>query len=498
MRTSLSASVSRSQGANKATESYAFYVALTDTIMGLVERMRRSDPAQLRYGGMDLSHAFEAMLYFAGVHDPGLVGLHENPQDVHAARLLEGSPSRLLARNGFGQGPALRLAANRDRIAGLYRMAKRAMASRAGNGPITLEKNAASAPLLFFARSPRFARYFRPFADRLTGRCAFLVPGEDQTLRAMPLQWGHPVLPYQSVPGPHKTAGRMLLDYAPHLLAFANGMEQALAQSQARLVVVLEGNSPEDEIVNRVAHKLGRRTACLQQGWSPIVHPGFRNLSYDELLVWGEGFAELLAPYNRAQHFTAVGNHQLRLQPAGERSGVLFCFQAFEKWLGGAQSAEAMLSLAERVADGDAPVYLRPHPVAPFPDPVLARLSRRPNIRIEPPSQVELAEAFAKARISVSTYSTTILESAAAGTVPVIFNTTTMPRYWPDVDAAGAGLEIRDIDTAESTIRRLLTDPVFFDSFTGPMASFAARFFKTVGPAALTEVETVLLRLAKG
>lgn len=498
MKTSLSASVPGSPGRKKASESYAFYIALTEAIMTLVERVRRSDSAQLRSGGMDFSHAFEAMLYFACVHDPGLIGLHENPGDVDAARLLQGAPARLLAQNGFAQDAALRWVARRDRIAGLYKKVKRAVGSGGNNAPITAEKSAAAAPILFFARSPRFAHYFRPIADRLRGRCAFLVPDGDEALRAMPPQWGHPVLSYRGAAEPQNAAGRMLADNAPHLLNCAKGLEQALLQSEARLVVVLEGNSPDDEIVNRVAHKLGRRTACLQQGWSPIVHPGFRNLSYDDLLVWGEGFAELLAPYNPAQHFTAVGNHQLRLHPAGERSGVLFFFQGFEKWLGGYQSTEAMLSLVERVAESAVPVYVRPHPVAPFPASVLARLSRWPNIHVEPPSQVALADAFAKARISVSTYSTTILESAAAGTVPVIFNTTTMPRYWPDVDAAGAGLEIGDIDAAESAIRRLLADRPFFDSFAAPMADFAARFFRAVGDPALTEVETVLLRLANG
>jgi hypothetical protein len=500
VKISPSGSVSKTAKSAKSPESYAFYVAVTDAIMALMGRVRRECPAQTRFRGMDLSHAFEAMLYFSSIHNPGLVGLHANPRDRHAAKLLGGSSARLLAMNGFAQGAAFRAVAKRDRIGKIYHAMKRIVFRSAALPSVAQEGPATEAPILFFVRSARFARYFCPIADGLKGRCAFMIPGEDEALRALLSEWSIPVLRYHVATRPHGTMGALLAHCSPYLAAIAEGIELPLAQSQARLVVVPEGNSPEDEIVNCVAHKRGLRTACLQQGWSPIVHPGFCNLSYDEFLVWGDGFAELLAPYNPGQRFRAVGNHQLRFHAREGRSGVLFFFQGFENWLGGRESAEAMLELAERVADADpaTPVFLRPHPVVPFPDDVLARLSQRSNIHVEPSSQVALADAFTKARVSVSTYSTTILESIAAGTVPIIFNTTSMPRYWPDVDAAGAGLEIRDIDEAESAVRRLLMDQAFFDSFAAPMATFAARFFQATGDTALAAIGTALSRLSEG
>ena len=47
---------------------------------------------------------------------------------------------------------------------------------------------------------------------------------------------------------------------------------------------------------------------CIQQGWSPIVHNGFRNMSFSAMLTWGEGFAELLRPHNPAQRFVVTGS----------------------------------------------------------------------------------------------------------------------------------------------------------------------------------------------
>jgi hypothetical protein len=327
------------------------------------------------------------------------------------------------------------------------------------------------------------------------------VPAQNTPLAAAIGEWSIPHLTYKVIPGTFPAdTGRVLRKYAPYLIDFAQGVEMALKSTGARLVVVPEGNSAEDEIVNRVARKLGMNTACLQQGWSPIVHPGFRNLSYTEMLVWGQGFADLLQPFNPAQHFSCVGNYQLPTasHSANSGTGVLFFFQGFDNWLGGRASAEAMLALAERLAgcDTGVPVYLRPHPSAPFPSELMARIASKPNLIVEPGDRVSLAEALAKAKVSVSTYSTTILESVAAGVVPIIFNTTTMPKYWPDVDAAKAGIEIRDLDSAETCILNLLKGPSGTSDFLAPMQALADQFFCARAEAALENICTRLKLLA--
>jgi hypothetical protein len=318
--------------------------------------------------------------------------------------------------------------------------------------------------------------------------CAFLVPADRPELLTIITGWGFRCRTYSALAALEGISGHALDDAGRYLAMRAQSYRASLADSAARLVVVPEGNSPDDEIVNRVAHAQGRKTACVQQGWSPIQHPGFRNMSYDRMLVWGDGFAELLAPTNPAQHFVAVGNHNLaEKSDAVTHVGVLFFLQGFSDWLGERSATEALLLLAEQVAAAmpHMPVYMRPHPAVPVPSAVAARLARFPNIQIESPSQISLAQALAKVPFSVSIYSTTILESIAAGVVPLVFNTTALPRYWPDVAAAGAGLEIRDPEAARQALVALLTDPAAPARFQAGMQAFAESFFRYRGDRAL-------------
>jgi len=446
-----------------------FHQALTAAILDLVASRRRRDPATFSYAGLDLSHAFEVGMYFSCVHDAALERLFHNPSEMAAAASLGGLDAMLLARHRFAHGRALAIVNVRLALYRLARRIKRGIFPR----PSAIDQKQMShgdAAILFLARSLRFAQYFRPFAERLGRHCAFLAPADQPELLTAILGWGFPCRTYGASAVLEGPLGRSLGDAGKYLAMRAQSYRTSLAGSSARLIVVPEGNSPDDEIVHRVAHIQGRKTACVQQGWSPIQHPGFRNMSYDRMLVWGDGFAELLASTNPAQQFIAVGNHNLAERTdATTRVGVLFFLQGFSDWLGERSATQALLLLAEQAAAAmpHIPVYMRPHPAVPLPSTVAARLARFRNIRIESPSQITLAQALAKVPVSVSIYSTTILESIAAGVVPLVFNTTALARYWPDVAAAGAGLEIRDPDEARQALVALLTDPAAPARFQG-------------------------------
>ena len=101
---------------SKPPASYAFYMAITEAILALVTRVRRDDPGQLYYGELDLSHAFEAALYFVCVHDPGQRKLFDEPHDVSPAAHLQSPLARLLAEHGFARGKALNAIRRRNRL----------------------------------------------------------------------------------------------------------------------------------------------------------------------------------------------------------------------------------------------------------------------------------------------------------------------------------------------------------------------------------------------
>lgn len=470
-------------------------MAVTEAVLELVARARRERPADLKAGGLDLGHALEASLYFTCVHDAGLLRLFHDPQDVRAVAGLESPMARLIAENGFARGAALRAVRRRASSHRLLQRIKRAIPRRSR---AVSKFDEARPPILFLARSVRFARFLRPVADALGPDCGFLVPDRDAELLAIVRSWNFPCHAYPAGMRPQRQMGTLIADYAPHWAGMAELFEGMIGRLSPRLVVVPEGNAPDDEVLARVAERLGVASACIQQGWSPILHPGFHNLRYDAMLIWGEGFGELLATANPRQKFLVAGNFHLARRPTAPGAGVLFLFQGFDNWMGGRKSADDMLDLAEAVATAlpDQQVFIRPHPVVPLPEVVRDRLARHPNIRIESAHDVPLTDAFARAKISVSVYSSTILESIAAGVVPLVFNTAGLPRYWPDIEAAGAGLETQTLEAALGAIIRLSQERAALEAYQEPMRGFTERFFRFRGEAAIVQSTTALRQLA--
>lgn len=481
--------------ATAPTQSHAFYMAITAAIMALTDRIRREAPVSLRYAGLDLSHAFETSLYYAAAQDAGLLRLFADPQDGNAAGLLRTPQARLVAEH-FAQGPVLDAVRRKGAVMDLARRIKWALPLGPRPLPLPLPSGATpSSPILFLARSLRFARFLRPLVETLQGAAGFLVPDEDDALVSELRSWGIACHSYRVHVRPRGQAGALIISHGRYLAGLADSFGAALAGLSPRLVVVPEGNAPEDDVLARVAERLGVASACIQQGWSPILHPGFRNLRYDAMLVWGEGFGQLLAPVNPEQRFVAAGNFHLADGSPGTGEGILFLFQGFDNWMGGRKSADDMVALAEAAAAAlpARPIFIRPHPAVPLPQDVQARLGRFANVRIEPAAEVPLAHAFAKSRISVSAYSSAILESVAAGVTPLVFNTVGLPRYWPDVEAAGVGIEVQDKESA----LRMLAGEEGGPARRQAMDAFNSRFFKARGATALAESRALLLDLAQ-
>ena len=65
----------------------------------------------------------------------------------------------------------------------------------------------------------------------------------------------------------------------------AETMFVALDLLKPQCSVVVEGNSPTDIIMSEASRFLDIPCFCIQQGWSPYVHSGFRNMCFTEMFV---------------------------------------------------------------------------------------------------------------------------------------------------------------------------------------------------------------------
>jgi hypothetical protein len=486
-------------------QHYRFYEGLNQQIQALVKRLKHDRPDDLRHVGMDFSHVLESQLYFGTVLDQALNAMEAGlAYDGDAP--LSSDLAVLLARYWFGEAAARPYERPENAVASFLRRTKRAFGWRlAWSAPrpkIAQSSMLAGCDILLYARSKRFADYLAPIRERLGDRSAYLVPAEAHGLQTELASKAIPFLAAGQAKARARPSRSLIGRYAPHLAFFAEGIEEVLHRTRPRVILLPEGNSPDDEVVNQVGKKLDIPVVCLQQGWSPILHPGFCNLDYAAMLVWGPGFADLLAATNPRQKFVPVGNYALAsdFRPAPEKSpGVLFFHQDMDRGLGGRRGSDMLLDLAERIAVArpEIPVRYRPHPLVPLDDVTRTRLERR-NIVIQKPQATSLAQALDQVSITVSIYSTTILESAAAGSLPVIFNMTTMPRFWPDIAEIGAGVEVHTTDEAMAALERLLADNAALASYVPAMRAFTDRFFCARGAEALDRVIKALDEIAAG
>lgn len=354
--------------------------------------------------------------------------------------------------------------------------------------------------LLFFVINERFANYMRPILENLPGKCAYFT--HDKKLEKY---FEKEKLPHVKIS--HfldnitrwSEADSWLKKYG--IRECGDILSSAMEHIRPKTVALVEGNAYQYEVINRICQKLNLKCICIQQGWSPTVHNGFRNMTYSKMLVWGKGFAELLRPCNPKENFTVVGNYTINLAEARRPTkikNVAFFMQA------GTNRFTRMLSLdilkkysefitwtAENFKDVN--VIIREHPVDRLEENERKDFEKFKNIKFMNPETHSLKDVMDLADLSVSIYSSTILESIASGVMPIIFNLTSFPNYFPDVSAEHAGIEVKNLAQAKNVLRELLKNPEKISSFSEGIDKFRHKYLAFGGKEALNNVKRELV-----
>lgn len=484
-------------GFDTTTHGYAFTRELCHAIELYSAAEVSKNPAAFNYRGLNLRYAVERQLYISCINSAALfefyrrglpdVGAYSeaalalSPMDRCIARFMPGGPARL------GKAPRQR---------GLAYLLLRWLRAWAIDLILRLASShqRPRVDILFHVVHPKFARYLAPLAARLAqGSHAYLVSGDADLATAI-AALGEPTVVRPRSVGPL----RAQFSSGPlrEFLGLRDAADAALAAVRfvaPACMVVAEGNAPLDSITAEVCRALGIPCFCVQQGWSPYVHTGFRNMSFTSMFVWGERFAEMLAPFNPAQRFLPTGSHAL----AGARIGlpvrrtVSFFLQAPCAFLG-SDAYDSFVGLIVRCAQEHpaANFVVREHPSYPVPGALRTSLQARPNLRFSDPARDSLADLICESELVVSVFSSVLLESLVFGVVPLICSIGALPNYVPDI--AGAGVEVHSIEAARAFIGRVLDEPTFLAPYRAAIPMVATRYF-SVGDA----VDTMARELAQ-
>ena len=346
--------------------------------------------------------------------------------------------------------------------------------------------------ILFAVNHKKFVKFFEPIAKNLSIPYVYLLhprTGIQSLLSSVDIQKYliENQLSYVNIPKTinlKRQPDNFFVDL-PLVANLYNYYYATLKKLKPKCVVVPEGNHIQDELINQIGKQLSIPVICLQQGWSPIIHNGFRHMSYTKMLVWGQGFADLLQPLNPEQKFVVTGSHIVKfnhsvnsINQATTRKGISFFLQSPKK-IGTIKTWNQFLELIRWTAKEfvEVPVLVREHPQYLLSSKERNRLQRYSNVKLVSPSSYSLSTVLADSMLVVAIYSTTILEGIAAGVLPLIFNVTSLPSYYPDVQAAGAGIEVKNLEEAKQAVRRIITDKTYIFQFEASMKKFRNQYF---------------------
>lgn len=446
--------------------AYRFQSALIEAIEAHVSALRRSRFRALRYRGADFGRVIAIELYFRLINDADL----RKAFDRHVAgETLPHHPDEI----------PISTVANWvfQHMSGRYRnplttsdgwksyIRERLNEWRADNRNQNRQQNERArrgkeSPIVALALSRRFYSYLLPIMQRSSSEPVWLVPDDQPWVDELVAQGKRverfPIAPEMEpqapIPGP-------LASWHTNLRRYDHFLD-VLCRLSAATVVVAEGNNPDDEILARAAQSVGVPSICVQQGWSPVIHNGFRRMRFDRFCVWGEEFARMLHPLNRRQSFTVTGSHMIaplekKANPAARGISVFLQKDSLlitpPAWIG-------MLDFVRWCATTwpDREILVREHPAGPLTAEETATISNLENIVLCPAQEVPLQEVLDRSELAIAFFSTTLIEALGRHVVPLIVNITGAPRYSPDLDAMGVAVEVCNFNQAKVAVKNLL------------------------------------------
>lgn len=471
--------------------AFSYMEILCSSIEEFTKDERLKNPQAFTYRNSDLGYAFERDLYFRfldhellfdffrSMETKGVVQRFQFPDDLTRTLAFYFFQKRLPLGDFKVSPPRGRLFRFLHSIKrGLNQALMQKSISRPSGQPT---QEATRPDVLFYINSDRFIPFLSPIIKGMPVKSAFLNPTGQlcETLQRHQYDAVH----FRS---PEKIrSDKESPSILGHLAYEYDRYWDILNDIRPKLVVVLEGCAPADELINKASRSLSIPCACVQHGWDSTIRTGFRNCSFSKMLMWGDGFSNLLKPYNPEQKFVSVGNHMLGSLneeehhiPPSKRNAVSFFLQTVNRMI--PQKAwDQFLSLIKWTASQhrDVTVLLREHPRYPLDPQERTTLSQFTNIEFVPSKSHTLKSVLDRSRFSVVMYSSTIFESIGAGVPSLLFNVSRVPYYIPDIHQLGVGVEVKDLSSAQKEVSDLVRSEQRMNSFKRPIEDFQRNYF---------------------
>ncbi|NIO39760.1 MAG: hypothetical protein GTO41_05915 [Burkholderiales bacterium] len=362
---------------------------------------------------------------------------------------------------------------------------------------------------VFCIIDPRFIDFFLPMIENLgRDRCALLsLSNGDVALEAK--RHGLQLCPTRYSRVQLGALGRPPAALYPRYAIAVDQYLKALGTLEwmrPRTVIFGEAASFEEEIVAQAARSLRMRTVRVQHGRAGVIHPGYYDMPYDLMLMWGQGFVDRLKPTSPDCRYEITGSPLIDQRAANALDPHLAAFMESKPTvtvISQPQSTnilrsdyEALVSVVDgvmRSATG-LNVLVRLHPADKAQD--FAQLAQTcpQRMRVTRSQDFPLNAILRYSSVVVGLYSTALTEAVAVGVVPVVLRLGEGERHriFPSPEDSGAAELATSPEAAVAAICRLATDPTAKAGYGSRMETFVRHYF---GPAGGSAVARIVARI---
>ncbi len=483
---------------------------LTREIRRAVASVEHRNPGCLRYNGIPLRGVVERRLYHEALMRPASLEVlckAGSPREAFS-EWLPGLSSSSVIRDGLAFCKAwARLLYYGLYRAKVWRPAANGTSQRASN---QLESNRAE--IVFCVLRPRFVSFFLPVIERLgNNRCALLCEAgygvEEQASR------NHLAVCKKQSERLHVSAVRrppkaLFPLYAMAVVELLRALE-TLRRHRPRVVVFAEAASFYEEIVARAARSLGIATVRVQYGRAGVLSPGYYDMPYDRILMWGEGFVDRIKPASPDCCYFVTGSPLLDcVSKAGDskslgafaNSGTLVTVISQPECNNiTREDYESLVTVVDRVlhSNRELKVLVRLHPADMATDFRGLALGWTDRMRVTTVEDYPLDCVLARSTLVVGLYSTVLSEAVAYGVLPVVIRLGDRHRIFPSPEDAGAAALATSSDEAVAAICRLADDPIERARYHQRMQAFARQFFGPMDGGAVERIAIHIEDLAR-
>jgi hypothetical protein len=464
---------------------------LTLSIRNSFAAIEKRFPGQLYYGDVPLRGALERRVYQEALLDPDRLEALIDVTGDHGS-FAEWFPKRRSGSDVNAIWGYLKAWA-RMLTYGLLR----------SGGQRDEHDRASGIEFVFCAIRPRFVNFFRPVIEQLgKHRCALICDSgygvEQEAARhgLVVCKRHYARLRLQSVRRPPR--GLFAL-YSIAVVEFLRALG-TLRRYRPRVVVFAEAASFPEEVMARAARAFGITTVRVQYGRAGVISPGYYQMPYDKMLMWGEGFADRLKGVSPDCQYIVTGSPLMdqvkqsadakRPQLFAQDKTTISVISQPECASISRQDYAALVSIIDRVlrSNTDVNVLVRLHPADKAAD--FDQLAKQwpGRVRVTSAKELPLEAVLGASALVAGLYSTVLSEAAASGVLPVVIRLGERHVVFPSPEEQGAAALATTPDEAVEIISRLAADAEARSGFKDRMSAFARRYFGPMDGGAIVRI----------